>query len=74
MTTPYTLFWTREDGQGDLNMGEYRSIQEAEDAIHSMTCHLIDQCPGPHADDNEDFVKCRDEILAGGWSVRGIED
>lgn len=66
----FTLYWIREDGQGDFNMGSYETREEAEAAIPAAKAELIGQCPGPHTEDNEDFTRCRDEIEAGTWSIQ----
>lgn len=66
----YTLYWIRGDGQGDFNMGSYPSKEAAEAAVSAAKAELIDQCPGPQIETNEDFVRCRDEIQAGTWSVQ----
>ena len=65
----FTLYWTREDGQGDYNMGTYPTKEAAEAAIPEAKAELIRECPGPQVETNEEFTKCRDEIEAGNWSV-----
>jgi hypothetical protein len=66
----FTLYWIRPDGQGDYSMGTYASEAEAEAAIAGAEAELIEQCPGPRIETNEDFTRCRDEILAGSWSIQ----
>jgi hypothetical protein len=68
-TMTFTLYWTREDGQGDYNMGTYPTKEAAEAAIPEAKAELIRECPGPQVETNEEFTKCRDEIEAGNWSV-----
>ncbi len=59
--TDFTLYWIREDGQGDYNMGTYETREEAEAAIPAAKQELLDQC-------GEDFQ--RQEIEAGRWDVQ----
>lgn len=66
----FRLYWTREDRQGGYNMGSYATEQEAEDAIAGAQVELINQCPRPHVETDDDFRRCRDEILAGSWSIQ----
>ena len=56
----YTLHWVREDSQGDFNMGEFATREEAEAAIPAAKAELLDQC-------GEDSQKA--EIEAGTWSI-----
>lgn len=65
----FTLYWTRADRQGDINMGEYPTKEAAEAAIPEAKAELIRECPGPQLETNEDFTKARDEIEAGYWSI-----
>lgn len=60
MTTTFTLYWVREDRQGDYEMGTYDSKSAAEAAIPAMEAVLIDQC-------GYDYQK--DEIRAGSWHI-----
>lgn len=57
---PYTLYWIREDGQGDFNMGSYPTQEAAEAAIPAAKAELLGQC-------GEDFLRA--EIEAGRWSI-----
>lgn len=66
----FTLYWIREDRQGAYNMGSYATEQEANEAIAGAKAELLDQCPRPHVETNENFTRCRYEILAGSWSVQ----
>ena len=66
----FTLYWIREDGQGDFNMGTFATETDAKAAIPRAEAELIDQCPGPMIESNADFVRCRDEIKAGRWNVQ----
>lgn len=54
------LWWTRQDRQGDIDMGEYPTKEDAYAAIDSAKALLLDQC----STDEQ-----RDEIVAGSWSV-----
>lgn len=65
----YTLFWTREDVQGDINMGEYASEDQAWLAQSSAHSELRRQCPA-----GEDGDDCRLEIDLGTWSVEVTQD
>ena len=56
-----TLYWIREDGQGDLNMGRFATKAAAEAAIPAAKAELLDQC-------GEDYQ--RDQIEAGTWSIQ----
>lgn len=66
----YTLYWVREDGQGDYDMGTFDTRADAEAAIPAATAELIAQCPGPQVEENEEFTACRAEIEAGSWSIQ----
>ena len=66
----FTLYWIRPDGQGDFDMGTFDTEELAKADIPRARTELIEQCPGPAREDNEDFTRCRDEILAGRWSVQ----
>lgn len=57
----FTLYWIREDGQGDFNMGSFATKAEAEAAIPAAREELIIQC-------GEDWQK--DQIDAGRWSIK----
>lgn len=69
MTSKFKLYWTREDGQGEFEMGTFATEVEAEAAIEAARAELIAQCPGPHVETNDDFVKCRNEINAGTFDI-----
>ena len=64
MPTTYTLFWIRQDGQGDYNMGTYPTKEAAKAAIPEAKAELLDQC-------GEDYQ--RDEIEAGRWDIQSAE-
>lgn len=57
----FTLYWIRQDGQGDFDMGQFDSYEAAEAAIPAAQQELIDQC-------GEDFL--RQEIIDGTWSIQ----
>ena len=57
----FTLYWIREDGQGDFNMGAFATHAEAEKAIPSAKAELLEQC-------GEDFQKV--EIETGKWAIQ----
>lgn len=57
----FTLYWIREDGQGDFNMGSYGTREEAAAAIPTAKAELLGQC-------GEQFQ--RDEIEAGTWTIQ----
>jgi len=56
----FTLYWIREDGQGDFNMGSFDTAEAAEAGIPAARLELLDQC-------GEDYQKA--EIKAGQWSI-----
>lgn len=64
MTKTFKLFWIREDGQGDFDMGTYDTAEAAEAAIPGARAELIDQCGEQHQ---------KDAIDAGRWSVQPVE-
>lgn len=64
-TKTYTLYWIREDGQGDFNMGDYETRAAAEAAIPAAEAELLGQA-------GEEWQK--DEIRAGSWSIEESED
>lgn len=55
-----TLYWVREDKQGDFNMGQFETREQAEAAIPAAKAELLDQC-------GEDSQKS--EIEAGSWVI-----
>lgn len=57
----FTLYWIRQDGQGDFNMGRFPTKAEAEAAIPGAEAELIGQC-------GEEFQ--RQEIRDGKWSIQ----
>lgn len=57
----FTLYWTREDGQGDIDMGTFPTEEAAEAAIPAAKRELLDQC-------GEDAQ--RQAIEDGSWSVQ----
>lgn len=63
----YRLHWTRADGQGSYEMGDYASVAEAWDGVSAAKAELLDQCPGPVG--CEENLRCAAEIEAGRWSV-----
>ena len=67
MTTTFTLYWVREDKQGDFNMGSFASRAEAEAAIPAAKAELIDQQPGPAG--SIENLKGVAEIEAGSWVI-----
>lgn len=56
----FSLYWIREDGQGDFCMGEYATRAAAEAAIPAAKAELLDMV-------GEDFQKA--EIEAGTWKI-----
>lgn len=65
MTAKFKLYWVREDGQGDYDMGSYDTREEAEAAIPAAKQELLDQC-------GEDYQ--RKEIEDGRWGISQIEE
>lgn len=65
METTFTLRWTREDKQADLNMGSFKSQAEAEQAIPAALGDLLGQC----ADERE-----KAGILAGAFAIEAEQD
>lgn len=61
----FTLYWTREDKQGDFNMGSFQTKAEAEAAIPAAKAELMGQC-------GEDFQ--RQQIEDGSWSIQETID
>lgn len=61
----FTLYWVREDKQGDFNMGSFETREEAEAAIHAAKAELIAVC-------GEDYQKA--ELEAGSWQIDEEED
>lgn len=39
----YSIFWSAEDGSGSLEMGDYKTLKEAVDAMPSEKRELVDQ-------------------------------
>lgn len=58
-----TLWWTREDRQGSLDMGHYATKEEAEAAIPSARAMLLGEC-GTSRD--------IDEVKQGRWEIEEI--
>lgn len=57
----FTLYWVRKDGQGDFNMGDFATKEDAEAAIPAAKAELLDQC-------GEDFQRV--EIEEGRWEIQ----
>lgn len=57
----FTLYWVREDKQGELNMGDYATVAEAVAEIPACLQEILSQC------DDEGAV-----TLAGFWSVEQL--
>jgi hypothetical protein len=63
--TKFKLYWTREDKQGDFDMGTFDSREEAEAAIPAAKAELIAQC-------GEDWQKA--QIEAGSFSIDQVAE
>jgi len=62
--TTFTLYWIRQDGQGDFNVGTFPTKAEAEAAIPAAKAELIDQCGE---------ASQRQEIEDGSWNIQANE-
>lgn len=63
--TTYKLFWTRADKQGDIDMGDYASREEAEAAVPAALAEMLAQCG-----ESEQAA----EIRAGSFGVYAVDE